>query len=254
MPCTLTEAIAHLDNLLDPARFKDYCPNGLQVPGKANVSRVATGVTASAELFEQAIAIEADLVIVHHGLFWGSKPTSIDTPMKRRLKSLFDSDIALAAYHLPLDAHPEVGNNALIANALGAETITPFAPHEGESIGQLAHFSGEGIEAQALFAKIAELTARTPLVFDSGPSQIRNLAIVSGGGANYFPDAVATKADAFLTGEPAERVMAEARETATHFIAAGHYATETFGVRRLGEDLAARCSLEHTFIDVPNPV
>ncbi len=254
MPCTLTEAIVHLDNLLDPTRFKDYCPNGLQVPGKANVSKIATGVTASAELFEQAIAIEADLIVVHHGLFWGSKPTSIDAPMKRRLKFLFDSDIALAAYHLPLDAHPEVGNNALIGKALGAETLTPFAPHEGEPIGQLAHFPGQGIEAQALFEMVAELTARTPLVFDSGPNQIRNFAIVSGGGANYFPDAVAAKADAFLTGEPAERVMAEALETATHFIAAGHYATETLGVRRLGEDLAARFGLEHTFIDIPNPV
>lgn len=254
MPCTLTEAISHLDNLLDPARFKDYGPNGLQVPGKATVAKLATGVTASAELFEQATVAEADLVIVHHGLFWGSKPTSIDAPMKRRLKLLFDADIALAAYHLPLDAHPEVGNNALIAHALGAETITPFAQHEGEPIGQLAHFPDEGLEAQALFVKVAKLTARAPLVFDSGPDQVRSLAIVSGGGAGYFPDAIAAKADAFLTGEPAERVMAEAHETATHFIAAGHYATETFGVRRLGEDLAARFGLEHTFIDIPNPI
>ncbi|MGA9286002.1 MAG: Nif3-like dinuclear metal center hexameric protein [Solirubrobacteraceae bacterium] len=254
MPCTLTEAIAHLDNLLDPARFKDYCPNGLQVPGKTTVSKLATGVTASAELIERAIAIEADMVIVHHGLFWGSKPTSIDAPMKHRLKLLFDADMALAAYHLPLDAHPEVGNNALIGKALGAGTLTPFAPHEGEPIGQLARFPGEGIQTQALFAKVAQLTERTPLVFDSGPDQIRNIAIVSGGGAGYFPEAVAAKADAFLTGEPAERVMSEARETATHFIAAGHYATETFGVRRLGENLAARFGLEHTFIDVPNPV
>ena len=254
MPCPLTEAVAHLDNLLDPTRFKDYCPNGLQVPGKATVSKLATSVTASAELIERAIAAEADLVIVHHGLFWGSKPAPIDAPMKRRLKLLFDADIALAAYHLPLDAHPEVGNNALIGKALGAETLTPFAPHEGEPIGQLAHFPGDGIEARALFAKVAELTERTPLVFDSGPDQVHNLAIVSGGGAGYFPDAVAAKADAFLTGEPAERVMAEAQETATNFIAAGHYATETFGVRRLGEDLATRFGLEHTFIDVPNPI
>lgn len=254
MPCQLTDAIAHLDNLLDPTRFKDYCPNGLQVPGKAAVAKLATGVSASAELFEEAVAIEADLVIVHHGLFWGSKPTSIDAPMKRRLKLLFDADVPLAAYHLPLDAHPQVGNNALIAQALGADSITPFAKHEGEPIGQLARFQGEGIEAKALFAKVAELTERTPLVFDSGPDRVQSLAIVSGGGAGYLPDSVAVKADAFLTGEPAERVMAEAKETATHFIAAGHYATETFGVRRLGEELAARFGLEHTFIDVPNPV
>jgi dinuclear metal center YbgI/SA1388 family protein len=254
MPCTLTEAIAHLDRLLDPARFKDYCPNGLQVPGKATLEKLATGVTASVELFEQAIAAKADLLIVHHGLFWGSRPTSIDASMKRRLKLLFDADMALAAYHLPLDAHPDVGNNALIGKALGAESLTPFAPHEGEPIGQLAHFPGEGTDARALFAKVAELTARAPLVFDAGPNRVRSLAIVSGGGAGYFLDAVSAKADAFLTGEPAERVMAEALETATHFIAAGHYATETFGVRRLGEELAARFGLEHVFIDIPNPV
>jgi len=254
MPCPLSKVIAHLDDLLAPTRFKDYCPNGLQVPGKASISRLATGVTASAELLERAIAANADLVIVHHGLFWGSKPVSIDAPMKRRLKLLFDANMALAAYHLPLDAHPEVGNNALIAKALGAESLTPFAPHEGEPIGQLAHFPGEGIGAQVLFAEVADMTERTPLVFDAGPDRIQTLAIVSGGGAGYLPDAVAAKADAFLTGEPAERVMAEAQETATHFIAAGHYATETFGVRRLGEDLAARFDLEHTFVDVPNPV
>ncbi len=254
MPCQLTNAIAHLDSLLDPARFRDYCPNGLQVPGKATVAKLATGVSASAELFEEAIARQADLVIVHHGLFWGSKPASIDAPMKRRLKLLFDADVALAAYHLPLDAHPQVGNNALIAEALGADSTTAFAKHEGEPIGRLARFPGEGIEATALFAKVAELTERTPLVFDAGPDRVQSLAIVSGGGAGYFPDAVAAKADAFLTGEPAERVMGEARETTTHFIAAGHYATETFGVRRLGKELAARFDLEHTFIDVPNPV
>lgn len=254
MPYPLNEAIAHLDNLLEPTRFKDYGPNGLQVPGKATVSKLATGVTASAELFERAAAAEADLILVHHGLFWGSKPVSIDAPMKRRLKLLFDANMALAAYHLPLDAHPEVGNNALIGKALGAHALTPFALHEGEPIGRLAHFPGEGIEAQSLFAKVAELTARTPLVFDAGPDRIQSLAIVSGGGAGYFPDAVAAKADAFLTGEPAERVMTEARETDTHFIAAGHYATETFGVRRLGEDLATRFDLEHVFIDVANPI
>ncbi len=254
MPCSLTEAIAHLDALLDPGRFRDYCPNGLQIPGKANVARVATGVTASAELFEQAIAADADLLVVHHGLFWGSKPASIDVPMKRKLKLLFDADMALAAYHLPLDAHEELGNNALIAQALGAESHEPFAPHEGEPIGRLARFAGEGIAAQTLFAKVAELTERDPLVFDAGPDRVRSLGIVSGGGASHLPDAVAAKADAFLTGEPAERVMGEARETATHFIAAGHYATETFGVRRLGEELAARFGLEHTFIDIANPV
>jgi dinuclear metal center YbgI/SA1388 family protein len=254
MPCHLSEAIAELDRLLEPNRFKDYCPNGLQVPGKTTVAKIVTGVSASAELFEKAIATQADLLLVHHGLFWGSKPAPIDTPMKRRLKLLFDADMSLAAYHLPLDAHPELGNNALIAQALGAHTLDPFAQHEGEPIGQLARFPGEGVEAQTLFSQVADLTARIPLVIDAGPERIRGLAIVSGAGAGYLPDAVVAGADAFLTGEPAERVMTEAQETGIHFIAAGHYATETFGVRRLGEHLEARFGVKHTFVDVPNPV
>jgi dinuclear metal center YbgI/SA1388 family protein len=254
MPCQLKDAIAELNQLLEPARFKDYCPNGLQVPGKAEIKKVATGVSASAELFERATAAQADLLVVHHGLFWGSAPTAIDPRMKRRLKLLFDSDTSLAAYHLPLDAHPQMGNNALIARALGGLALEPFAVHDGEPIGFIAHFSEEGIAAGELVARVTTLTERTPLVFDAGPAQIRSVAIVSGAGNDYLADAVAAGADAFLTGEPAERVMSEAREGAIHFIAAGHYATETFGVRRLGEHLSERFDLEHLFIDVPNPI
>ncbi|HXP98428.1 MAG TPA: Nif3-like dinuclear metal center hexameric protein [Solirubrobacteraceae bacterium] len=254
MPCQLADAIGELNTLLEPARFRDYGPNGLQVPGKAAVTRIATGVTASVELFEQAIAAQADLLVVHHGLFWGGAAAPIDPRMKRRLKLLFDADMSLAAYHLPLDAHPVLGNNALIARALGATELEPFAEHEGEPIGFLARFSGEGIGASVLFERVAELTGRTPLVFDAGPELVRGVAIVSGAGASYLPAAVVAGADAFLTGEPAERVMSESREAAVHFIAAGHYATETFGVRRLGRHLSERFAVEHVFIDVPNPV
>ncbi|HTA97829.1 MAG TPA: Nif3-like dinuclear metal center hexameric protein [Solirubrobacteraceae bacterium] len=254
MPCQLQDAIADLDKLLQPGRFKDYCPNGLQFPGKSELRKLATGVTASAELFERAIAVQADLLVVHHGLFWGPTATPIDSPMKRRLKLLFDSDMSLAAYHLPLDAHPQLGNNALIARGLGADTLEPFALHDGEPIGCLARFPGEGLEAKDLFARVTDLTQRTPLVFDAGPEQINSLAIVSGAGNDYLQEAVTAGADAFLTGEPAERVMSEAQEAAIHFIAAGHYATETFGVKHLGEHLSGRFELEHTFIDVPNPI
>jgi dinuclear metal center YbgI/SA1388 family protein len=254
MPCSLSDAIAELDRLLEPARFRDYCPNGLQVPGRAVVAKIATGVSASAELFERAVGEGADLLIVHHGLFWGSSPATIDTRMKRRLKLLFDADISLAAYHLPLDAHPEMGNNALIARALGADTHKPFALHEGEPLGVIATFPSQGLSADVLFARVTALTARTPLVFDAGPERVRTVAIVSGAGADYLADAVAAGADAFLTGEPAERVMTEAHEAPIHFIAAGHYATETFGVKRLGEHLSEHFELEHVFIDVPNPI
>jgi dinuclear metal center YbgI/SA1388 family protein len=254
MAVAMSDILAELDRLLQPERFDDHCPNGLQVPGPANVASIATGVSAHVELFELAAAERAELLIVHHGIFWGSSPGPIDAPLKRRLQVLFDADIALAAYHLPLDAHPEIGNNALLARALGADSIEPFAVHRGEPIGFLARLPDEGIPAGELFARVRQTTSREPLVFDSGPALVRTIAIVSGAAADFVPAAAAAGADAFLTGEPVERVMAQARESRLHFIAAGHYATETFGVRRLGEHLAERFSLRHVFLDVPNPV
>jgi dinuclear metal center YbgI/SA1388 family protein len=250
----LSEILGELDRLLQPERFDDYCPNGLQVPGPAEVKTLATGVSAHAELFELAAGESADLLVVHHGLFWDGAPATVDSALKRRLKILFDADIALAAYHLPLDAHPELGNNALLARALGATRVEPFAPHHGEPIGCVAHIAGDGLPARELFERVREITSREPLVFATGPEQVHRVAIVSGAGADYLGDAVAAQADALLTGEPTERAMAQARETALHFIAAGHYATETFGVRRLGEYLAERFEVRHVFLDVPNPV
>jgi dinuclear metal center YbgI/SA1388 family protein len=254
MPAAISDLLAEIDRVLEPRRFKDYCVNGLQVPGRVQVQTIATGVSAHAELFELAARERADLLLVHHGLFWGSGVAAIDDLLKRRLQLLFDADIALAAYHLPLDAHPQLGNNALLARALGAGELAPFALHEGQPIGFLAHLPGEGVAAQELFARVAQVTAREPLVFDAGPERVRVLAIVSGAGADYAAEAASAGADALLTGEPAERSMAQARESSIHLIAAGHYATETFGIRQLGEHLAERFELHHVFLDVPNPV
>jgi len=254
MPTSLADVLNEIDRLLEPARFQDYGPNGLQVPGPSEITTIATGVSAHAELFEMAAAEGAELLIVHHGLFWGSGPGPIDAVLKRRLQILFDADIGLAAYHLPLDAHPRIGNNALLASALGAETLDPFALHEGQPIGFIARLPGDGLPCEELFARVQQITAREPLLFDSGPARVRRVAIVSGAGADYLSDAAAAGAEAFLTGEPAERVMGQARELGLHFIAAGHYATETFGIRRLGEHLAARFGLRESFLDVPNPV
>jgi dinuclear metal center YbgI/SA1388 family protein len=258
VPAALSDLLAEADRLLEPERFEDYGPNGLQVPGAESVQRIATGVSAHAELFELAAAEGAQLLLVHHGLFWGAGVQLVDPVLKRRLKLLFDADIALAAYHLPLDAHPEIGNNALLARALAADTLVPFALHHGQPIGFIATMPsdphGDGVPAADLFARVAELTAREPLVFDAGPPRVQRLAIVTGAGADYTADAAAAGADALLTGEPAERSMAQAREAGIHLIAAGHHATETFGVRRLGEYLAERFDLRHVFIDVPNPV
>jgi dinuclear metal center YbgI/SA1388 family protein len=254
MPAALSEIIEELEELLGPERFEDYCPNGLQVPGRAEVARIATGVSAHVELFELAAAERADLLLVHHGLFWGPGPGPIDAALKRRLQILFEAEISLVAYHLPLDAHPELGNNALLGQALGAEDHRPFALHHGEPIGVLAELPGEGLPSEELFARVRDVTSREPLVFDAGPARVSRLAIVSGAGADYLAEAAAAGAEALVTGEPAERSMAQAREAGLHFIAAGHYATETFGVRRLGEHLAERFELSHTFLDIPNPV
>jgi dinuclear metal center YbgI/SA1388 family protein len=254
VPTELSEIIDELDRLLDSGRFQDYCLNGLQVPGPDRVSTLATGVSAHAELFGLAAAEGAELLLVHHGLFWGPGIQAIDAPLKRRLQILFDAQIGLAAYHLPLDAHAEIGNNAILARAIGANELEPFALHRGEPIGFLAVLPEDGVPAAELFARVARITHREPLVFDPGPQRVRRVAIVSGAGADYLPQAAAAGAEALLTGEPVERTMAEARESGLHFIAAGHHATETFGVRRLGEHLAERFGLRHVFLDVPNPV
>jgi dinuclear metal center YbgI/SA1388 family protein len=271
VPALLDDILTEADRLLEPKRFEDYCLNGLQVPARpsrypahppAEIRRIATGVSAHAELFELAAEHQAQLLLVHHGVFWGSGIRHIDAPLRRRLQLLFDADIALAAYHLPLDAHPEFGNNALLAKAI-ADKITagtppqlePFAPHKGTPIGFIATFApNPGVPARELFQATADVTARTPLVFDAGPAQVKRLAIVSGAGADYLPEAASAHADALLTGEAPERAMAEARELNLHLIAAGHYATETFGINALGEHLAARFDLEHVFLDVPNPI
>jgi dinuclear metal center YbgI/SA1388 family protein len=244
----LGELIRSLDELLDPGAFDDLGPNGLQVPGKAEVQRVVTGVTAQRELIERAVEERSQLVLVHHGLFWNFAPVGLTPRLAERLRPLFRHDISLAAYHLPLDAHPEVGNNALLADALGAAGHVAFA-----GIGRGATFA-EPVPAAELFARVAAATGGDPLVFDAGPPAVRRMAIVSGGGASRLDQAIAEGYDAFLTGEPRENVMADAREAGIHFIAAGHYATETFGVRRLGDWLADRFGVEHVWVDIPNPV
>ncbi len=240
--------IAYLDGLLDPGAFDDLGPNGLQVPGPRAVTKVVTGVTAQRALFDRAVAEDAELVLVHHGLFWSFNGVGLTPVLAERLRPLFKHDIALAAYHLPLDAHPEVGNNALLAEALGASRHEAFA-----GIGRGATFDAP-VPAPELFARVAAVTGREPLVFDGGPPEVRRLAIVSGGAASRLGAAVAEGYDAFLTGEPKENVMADAREAGIHFIGAGHYATETFGVRRLGDLLAAEFGIEHVWVDIPNPV
>jgi dinuclear metal center YbgI/SA1388 family protein len=247
------ELIAFLDDLLDVASFDDYGPNGLQVTGADEVGHVATGVSAHRELFERAAAAGAHMVVCHHGILWGAGPAAIDARMKGRLLPLFDADMSLAAYHLPLDAHPEVGNNALICERLGLRRGEPFGDARGRPVG----FVGEADEPTALEAlaeRCCSLFGRDPLVFEGDGRPLRRIGVVSGGGGGTMADAIRLGLDALLTGEPEEPAMADARETGVAFLACGHYATETFGVRRLGELLAERFGIAHTFVEIPNPV
>lgn len=247
------EIIAYLDELLEVAGFPDYGPNGLQVPGASEVRLVVTGVSAQRELFERAAAAGAGLVIAHHGLFWDFHPRAVSPAMRERLRILFDNDISLAGYHLPLDAHPEVGNNALICEALGLERAEPFGEHRGRSLGFVGR-SAEGIPIGELRAACEHAFGQAPFAWETGPATVHSVGVVSGAATSSFREAVALGLDAFLTGEPAEHVMADARESEVHFFAAGHYATETFGVRRLGDLVAERFGVEHRFVDLPNPI
>ena len=250
----ITSIITALDELLTPGAYDDLGPNGLQVPGAQDVDTVVTAVSAQRELADRAIAEGAQLVLVHHGLFWNFQPTGLTPVLAERLRPLFKHDIALAAYHLPLDAHAEVGNNAILAERLGCERHEPFGIYRGATIGRAGTFAGDGVGAQELFARVEEVTARPPTVFDAGPERIRRIGIVSGGGADSLQEAIDLGLDAFVTGEPREHVMGLAREARIHFIAAGHYATETFGVRALGDWLAERFGIRHVWVDIPNPV
>jgi dinuclear metal center YbgI/SA1388 family protein len=247
------ELISFLDELLASPGRADYGPNGLQVPGAEEVELVVTGVSAHRELFEQAAAAGAQLVLCHHGIFWGESAGPVTEQLKARLKLLFDHDMSLAAYHLPLDAHPEVGNNALICAGLGLERETAFGEAKGAPIGWVGA-APEPLTVGALVERSTELFGSEPLVFDSGPAEIRRVGVVSGGGSSALGEAIALGLDAFVTGEPTEHVMADAREGGIHFLAVGHYASETLGVRRLGELLAEKFRVEHRFIEVPNPI
>jgi dinuclear metal center YbgI/SA1388 family protein len=251
---SLYTIVEHLDSLLEPAAYDDYGPNGLQVPGREAVQTIVTGVSANVDLFARAREEGADLVLVHHGLFWAGPPRALDRASKRRLKLLFDADMSLAAYHLPLDGHLEHGNNALLAAAIGCEGWEPFGTHKRATIGVAGRLPGDGVSPDELVERVRAATGRDPLAFTDGPERVRTVGIVSGAGADYLEDAVAAGLDAFVTGEPIERAMARAREAEVHFLAAGHYATETFGVRRLGDLLAARFGVRHVFVDVPNPI
>jgi dinuclear metal center YbgI/SA1388 family protein len=242
------DILEYARELLDLDAFHDYGPMGLQVVGADDVTKIAAGVSSSRELFERAAQSGAQLLIVHHGLFWENDPRIVDRQLKARLQALFDGDVTLASYHLALDAHPEIGNNALLAGLLGVDSRERVL--EWGFGGRLEPTVG----LDELAGRLERATGQKPQVFDGGPEAIERVAVITGGAARLFPQIAALGYDAYVTGEPAEPTLHAARELATHFLAGGHYATETFGIKALAQKLAERFDLEWEFLDLPNPV
>jgi dinuclear metal center YbgI/SA1388 family protein len=248
------EILAYCDELLDSGSFEDYGPNGLQVPGAPEVSAVATGVSANLETLQRGIDAGAELVITHHGLLWGEQLGPLSVPLAARLRALLSAEVSLAAYHLPLDAHPEIGNNALLRGELGlVADDRPFGEVKGRAVGRIGR-AVSPLTISELSGRLKSATGQDPLVLDSGPERIESVGIVTGGGGFAIHEAGPLDLDALVIGEPSEPLMGEAREYGLHLLAGGHYATETFGIRRLGELIGERFEVEHGFIDVPNPI
>lgn len=244
--------LAALDALLDPARFQDYGPNGLQVEGRGHVRRLVSGVTASLALIEAAIAAGADAILVHHGLFWRGQRGTVTGWMKPRLQRLLVHDVNLYAYHLPLDAHAELGNNARLGHRLG------FVPPEGGwgrfGEQQLGFLGGcDATDATTLAARAEAALGRAVTCIPGDGRPIRRVAWCSGGAQGYFEAAIAAGADAFLTGEISEPQAHLARECGVAFLACGHHATERYGAPAVGAHVAGLLGIEHQFIDIDNP-
>jgi dinuclear metal center YbgI/SA1388 family protein len=240
-----------LDAVLQPARFKDYGPNVLQVQCRAQIHTLVSGVTASKALIEAAIDLKADGIVVHHGLFWRGQDGCVVGWMRDRLKLLLTHDLNLWAYHLPLDAHPEWGNNAQLAQVLGFETTARFGEQDLGFIGQTGPHTFAN--AQSLADHVASKLGRKVICIDPTGREIRQVAWCTGGAQGYFEAAIAAGVDAFLTGEISEPQMHYAREMGVAFLACGHHATERYGAPALTGHVAQRLGLVHHFVDLDNP-
>ena len=247
----LVNTLAELLNVQD---FDDYCPNGLQVEGRAEISKIIGGVTASQALVDAAVARGADALLVHHGYFWKGEDPCVVGMKQRRLKSLLDAGINLLAYHLPLDAHPELGNNAQLAKLLGLKTKGRFGRGAGPDIGLFGEVV-ESCTAETFGQHLAEKLGRTPMHISSERGgEIRTIAWCTGAAQGYLEQAAALGVDAFLSGEISEQTVHEARELGIHYFSAGHHATERGGVKALGAHLAEQFKVDFEFVDIENPV
>jgi dinuclear metal center YbgI/SA1388 family protein len=249
----LIELIERLDALLDASRVKDYCPNGLQVEGRGEVRRVLCGVTASQHLLDHAVAGGYDAVFVHHGYFWKGEDGRVNGIRRQRLKTLLANDISLIAYHLPLDLHPELGNNAQLGRLMGWRPDGRFADQELGWIGRPAE-SDAPESAEQLGRSIAARLGRDPLLVGDGARKVRRVAWCTGGAQGFFEQAIAAGADLYVSGEISEQTVHLARESGVPYIAAGHHATERYGARAIAAYLGDSLGLAADFVDLPNPV
>lgn len=250
---TLKALVDYTDKLLSAGQFSDYCPNGLQVEGRPEVQRLVSGVTASLELLEAAIAADADALLVHHGYFWKGEDARVTGMKRRRLQCLLGSGTSLLAYHLPLDAHPELGNNAQLARVLGFHPAGCFGDDGGMQLAQYGELSPP-VSGQALARQLEAQLGRAPLHLPGREALIQTVGWCTGAAQTYIEAAVEQGLDAFISGEVSEQTVHVVRECGIHYFAAGHHATERFGVRALGEHLAQHFELTHRFIDIDNPV
>jgi dinuclear metal center YbgI/SA1388 family protein len=241
-----------LDALLQPERFRDYGPNGLQVEGAARVRKMVSGVTASRALIEAAIAAKADTIFVHHGLFWRGQDGRVTGWLKQRLSLLLAHDINLIAYHLPLDAHPALGNNAQLAQKLGLQAQARFGEQDLGFIGESQDGAGF-VHAGSLAAHVENVLNRPVVLVNAAQKAIKKIAWCTGGAQGYFEAAIAAGADAFITGEISEPQAHYARESGVAFIACGHHASERYGAPAVASHVAAQLGLAHEFIDIDNP-
>ncbi|MFP6849854.1 MAG: Nif3-like dinuclear metal center hexameric protein [Pseudomonas sp.] len=252
MAIALATLVGEADRYLNAARISDYCPNGLQVEGRPQVRRIVSGVTASQALLDAAVEAQADVVLVHHGYFWKGENPCITGIKQRRLKTLLANDISLLAYHLPLDVHAEVGNNVQLAAQLGITVEGPLEPDNPRTVGLIGSLT-EAMSPRDFADHVQRVLGREPLLV-AGNEMIRRVGWCTGGGQGYIDQAIAAGVDLYLTGEASEQTFHSARENAVSFIAAGHHATERYGVQALGDYLARRFAIEHLFIDCPNPI
>lgn len=252
MSITNLELKTYLDGLLRVNEISDYCPNGLQVEGKGNIQKVVTGVTASQALIDKAINVNADAILVHHGYFWKGETQAITGMKKKRIAALLANDINLYGYHLPLDVHPEYGNNRQLGDLLQIENIraaTQIKPVGVVMLGELA----EPMSASTLQEKLQRLLGRQVLVETTEGCTLKSIAWCTGGGQGFIESAVELGVDGFITGEVSEQTIHTAREMNISFFAAGHHATERYGIKALGEHIKEHFSIDVEFIDIPNP-